>query len=132
RGRRTRCSLPIPPSSGSTTWARGGSTGASRRRIDLDRSVRIPRVALVARVKEFDRDGALDKAMCVFWTKGYEATSLGDLLSAMGIARQSLYDTFGDKRALFGEALARYQQSRGDSLRAVLDGAPSVRRAIRE
>ena len=64
----------------------------------------------MARTKEFDRDAALDRAMHVFWKKGYEATSLPDLLQAMGIARQSLYDTFGEKHALFMAALERYTQ----------------------
>ena len=86
----------------------------------------------MARTKEFDRDAALDRAMHVFWDKGYEATSLADLLAAMGIARQSLYDTFGDKHALFLEALARYESVRGDALSSCLETAPSVRRAFRE
>ncbi|APR82975.1 Transcriptional regulator, TetR family protein [Minicystis rosea] len=86
----------------------------------------------MARAKEFDREEALDRAMHVFWRKGYEATSLGDLLEAMGIARQSLYDTFGDKHALFLEALARYEQGRAGKLHGCLETAPSVRRAFRE
>ena len=51
---------------------------------------------------------ALEKAMNLFWLKGYESASLQDLLEAMGIGRQSLYDTFGDKRSLFLAALDRY------------------------
>ncbi len=47
--------------------------------------------------------------MSVFWSKGYAATSTEDLLRAMEIGRQSLYDTFGDKRRLYVEALERYQ-----------------------
>lgn len=70
--------------------------------------------------------------MHVFWDQGYEATTLPDLLAAMGIARQSLYDTFGDKHALFLHALARYDAARGAELRACLEGATSVRRAFRE
>lgn len=60
------------------------------------------------RPKEFNPDEALDKAMHVFWHKGYEATSMEDLLSAMGINRGSLYATFGDKRELFLKAMDRY------------------------
>ncbi len=86
----------------------------------------------MARTREFDRDEALDRAMHVFWDQGYEATTLPDLLAAMGIARQSLYDTFGDKHALFLHALARYDAARGAELRACLEGATSVRRAFRE
>ncbi|MDY7225568.1 TetR/AcrR family transcriptional regulator [Hyalangium rubrum] len=63
----------------------------------------------MARSKEFDRDEAVKRAMAVFWEKGYEATSTDDLLRAMGIGRQSMYDTFGDKHRLYLEALQRYQ-----------------------
>jgi TetR/AcrR family transcriptional repressor of nem operon len=62
----------------------------------------------VARVKEFDQEKALAGAMDVFWRHGYEGTSLPMLLRAMRIGRQSLYDTFGDKRALFLAAIDRY------------------------
>jgi TetR/AcrR family transcriptional repressor of nem operon len=85
----------------------------------------------MARVKEFDREQALDRAMHVFWQHGYEATSLPDLLQAMGIGRQSMYDTFGDKRALFLLALERYID-RSETTHACLAQATSVKRAIRE
>ncbi|GGP27088.1 TetR/AcrR family transcriptional regulator [Silvimonas amylolytica] len=64
----------------------------------------------MVRPREFDRDEALDRAMRVFWAKGYAATSTEDLLGAMGIGRQSLYNAFGDKRTLYLEALEHYQQ----------------------
>src|SRR6202790_5519520 len=64
----------------------------------------------MARPKEFDRDAAGGGAMAVFWLKGYAAPSPDDLLRAMKIGRQSMYDTFGDKRRLYVEALERYQQ----------------------
>jgi TetR/AcrR family transcriptional repressor of nem operon len=60
------------------------------------------------RPKEFNPDDALDKAMQVFWHKGYEATSMEDLLKAMDLNRGSLYDTFGDKRQLFLKVMDRY------------------------
>jgi len=63
----------------------------------------------MARPKAFDRDEALEKAMNLFWEKGFAATSLPDLLGAMGIGRQSLYDTFGGKQQLFMECLTRYR-----------------------
>ncbi len=63
---------------------------------------------MLGRPKQFDHDEALGKAMEVFWTKGYEATSVQDLLDHMGINRGSLYDTFGDKHALFCEAVGHY------------------------
>ncbi|MBW9115575.1 TetR/AcrR family transcriptional regulator [Rhizobium cauense] len=64
----------------------------------------------MARPREFDRDTALDKALRVFWAKGFAATSTDDLREAMGIGRQSLYGAFGDKRTLYLEALDTYQQ----------------------
>ena len=64
----------------------------------------------MARPREFDRDEALDRATRVFWAKGYASTSTEDLLAAMNIGRQSLYNAFGDKRKLYLEALERYQR----------------------
>src|SRR5260370_41193475 len=65
----------------------------------------------MARPREFDREEALERATEVFWAKGYASTSTDDLLTAMGIARQSLYNAFQDKRALYLEALERYQRT---------------------
>src|SRR5258708_17452446 len=64
----------------------------------------------MARPREFDRDEALDRATRVLWAKGYASTSTEDLLAAMNIGRQSLYNAFGDKRKLYIEALERYQR----------------------
>lgn len=64
----------------------------------------------MVRPREFDRDEALQKAMALFWVQGFAATSTDDLVTAMGIGRQSLYNTFGDKRQLYLEALHTYQQ----------------------
>ncbi|WP_321921871.1 TetR/AcrR family transcriptional regulator [Paraburkholderia guartelaensis] len=63
----------------------------------------------MVRPREFDRDEALGRALRVFWAKGYASTSTEDLLAAMNIGRQSLYNAFGDKRKLYLEALERYQ-----------------------
>ncbi len=60
--------------------------------------------------KQFDADAALTKAMQAFWARGYEATSMQDLVACMGINRGSLYATFGDKRRLFLQALRRYDR----------------------
>jgi AcrR family transcriptional regulator len=62
------------------------------------------------RPREFDADQALDRALEVFWRKGYEGTSIGELTDAMGISRPSLYAAFGNKEALFRKALDRYAQ----------------------
>ena len=65
----------------------------------------------MVRPREFDRDEALERATRVFWAKGYASTSTEDLLLAMNIGRQSLYNAFGDKRKLYLEALEQYQQT---------------------
>jgi AcrR family transcriptional regulator len=62
----------------------------------------------MARPKAFDRDTALQRAISLFREKGFAAASTDDLLGAMGIGRQSMYDTFGDKRGLYLAALERY------------------------
>ncbi len=61
--------------------------------------------------KQFDPEIALDKAMQLFWANGYAATGLNELLETMEIGRKSLYDTFGNKRALYIKALDRYSQT---------------------
>ncbi len=61
-------------------------------------------------VKSFNIDKTLDDAMRVFWSRGYEATSMRDLIQGMGINRGSLYDTYGDKRSLFIAALRHYDK----------------------
>ena len=62
----------------------------------------------MGRPRSFDIDRALDRALQVFWRKGYEGTSLSDLTKAVGVNRPSLYAAFGDKKALFRKALDRY------------------------
>jgi len=62
----------------------------------------------MGRLKAFDEDEVLDRAVDCFWQHGYEATSVRDLADRMGIGGASLYNAYGDKRALFVAALARY------------------------
>ncbi|MFI7633773.1 TetR/AcrR family transcriptional regulator [Nonomuraea sp. NPDC049400] len=62
----------------------------------------------MARNKEFDPEVALQKALELFWERGYEATSMADLVEHLGIARASIYGTFGGKRELYLKALERY------------------------
>jgi TetR/AcrR family transcriptional repressor of nem operon len=85
----------------------------------------------MARHKEFDRDEALQKAMEVFWARGYEATSVRDLVGHTGVNRQSLYDTFGDKHALYLAALDRYREVEGGKMFELLAGQGSVKKALR-
>ncbi|MDK1326491.1 helix-turn-helix domain-containing protein [Arthrobacter sp. zg-Y1143] len=65
----------------------------------------------MGRPRSFDRDAALDKAMRLFWERGYERTSINDLTRELGISAPSLYAAFGDKQELFDEAVARYEAS---------------------
>ncbi|WP_417432332.1 TetR/AcrR family transcriptional regulator [Kiloniella sp.] len=65
----------------------------------------------MARPREFDVEVALNNALQVFWTKGYEGTGITDLLEAMQIARGSLYKAFGDKKNLYLSALKQYEKN---------------------
>ncbi len=65
----------------------------------------------MARPREFDEDEVLEKALHVFWEKGFDGASLSDLLAAMELTKSSLYKAFGSKEQLFRRALARYRQN---------------------
>lgn len=81
----------------------------------------------MTRPKAFDEDAALIRAMELFWEQGYTAASLSQLISCMGISRQSLYDTYGDKHGLFLKALDRYCALVGSRLLQPLSGpAPDL------
>lgn len=86
----------------------------------------------MVRKREFDTDKALDAAMHIFWVKGFEATSLTDLTTAMGIQRPSLYAAFGDKKELFEHVLRRYTTFHAAEIRARLGQGDSVREAVQE
>src|SRR5882672_9601258 len=88
----------------------------------------------MARPKEFDQEKALQRAISIFSQKGFAATSTDDLMREMDVGRQSMYDTFGDKRTLFLKALEVYV---AESVRAInvelqTPGSPlaAVRRAL--
>ena len=89
----------------------------------------------MARPIGFDREEALDRAMGVFWSKGYGAASIEELVTRMGIQRGSLYGTFGDKRTLFLHAVERYQRVVArelfDALEAPGSGLAAIRRFFR-
>jgi TetR/AcrR family transcriptional repressor of nem operon len=86
----------------------------------------------MARVREFDTDEAVRRAMELFWERGYEATSLQDLTGALEIGRGSLYAAFGSKDGLFQAALARYRQEQAQPLLDALASAPDIRTALRQ
>ena len=69
----------------------------------------------------FDEAQVLDRALELFWKDGYASTSMQSLLDHMGISRQSLYNTFGDKRRLFLAALDRYIDMRADQMLSALE-----------
>jgi AcrR family transcriptional regulator len=81
---------------------------------------------VMGRPREFDTDAALERAMRLFWAKGYEGTSIGELTETLGISRPSLYAAFGDKQSLFRAALERYAAGPAGYV-AVALGKPTAR-----
>ncbi|MFG1875504.1 TetR/AcrR family transcriptional regulator [Sphaerisporangium sp. NPDC049003] len=88
----------------------------------------------MARSKEFDPDAALQAALELFWERGYEATSVADLVERLGVGRASLYATFGGKHDLYMKALARYIETRSPSPIEILSqpgpALPAVRALV--
>lgn len=85
----------------------------------------------MARTKDFDEADVLTKAIRLFWQKGYNGTSMQDLVDALGISRSSLYDTFGDKRKLYLKALESYKQTEAANRAKIFDKSIPARTAIR-
>ncbi|MEU2544481.1 TetR family transcriptional regulator [Streptomyces roseolus] len=89
----------------------------------------------MARTKEFDPEAALQAALDLFWARGYEATSMADLVEHLGIGRASLYATFGSKHELYLKAMDRYLESRDprlvEELSAPGPALPAVRALVR-
>ena len=84
----------------------------------------------MARPRAFNEEEVIDKAVEVFWAKGYEATSMQDLIDAMGIQRGSLYGTFGGKQNLFLKSLKRYSVTVVKKLLEILESKPSAVESI--
>jgi len=82
------------------------------------------------RTKQFEKGEVLEKAMHVFWEKGYHATSMQDLIDALGINRASLYDTFGSKKELFDLTLTHYQEQNAKVIAGFLYYQTNVRQGI--
>ncbi|MFJ5263396.1 TetR/AcrR family transcriptional regulator [Streptomyces sp. NPDC088387] len=89
----------------------------------------------MARTKEFDPEAALQSALELFWERGYEATSMADLVERLGIGRASIYATYGNKRDLYLKALDRYGEAQNPALTRELSqpgpALPAVRTVIR-
>lgn len=86
----------------------------------------------MARIREFDPDEALDKAVQLFWRKGYFDTSMDDLVKETGVSRYGLYGTFGNKQKLFKAALVRYAEDFIDNLQGELVRADAGRVEIED
>ncbi|NMM45937.1 TetR/AcrR family transcriptional regulator [Rhodospirillaceae bacterium KN72] len=82
----------------------------------------------MARTKSFDPDTVLDKAVEVFWSRGFEAASVEDLVAGTGVNRASLYGTFGDKKDLFLKAIDRYNDH--SSIKATAETTAPVRAVL--
>lgn len=82
-------------------------------------------------VKQFDTDKILEKAMQAFWSRGYEATSMQDLVDCTGVNRGSLYATYGDKHALFVAALLKYCDRACHEMISDIESKHAPREAIR-
>lgn len=82
------------------------------------------------RPREFDREAALEQAMRLFWFKGFEATSIADLVQAMGISAPSLYAAFGSKEALYAESIRHYGATYEPLFWNNFQAAPTAREAV--
>ena len=87
--------------------------------------------SVMARTKDFDENEVMTRAMELFWLKGYNATSMQDLVDGLGISRSSLYDTYGDKHSLFIRSLENYEAIAGGKIAGIVDNAPSAKAAVR-
>lgn len=84
------------------------------------------------RVKLFNKNEVLNKAMELFWKKGYHATSIQDLVSFLGINRGSLYDTYGGKKELFDQAFQLYRTNNSNGVTAFFESKDEVKKGFRE
>ena len=84
----------------------------------------------MARPREFDETIVIENLMNVFWDKGYEATTMQDLVKASGLLKGSLYGAFGDKQALYLTALKHYNRTRIQAGIDILNGEGSARQKI--
>lgn len=84
----------------------------------------------MARTKEFDENEVLDRAMDLFHARGFAHTSFANLVDSLGISRQSLYDTYGDKHTLFQTALRRYMERAVGGVQRKLETPGSIKQVL--
>jgi TetR/AcrR family transcriptional repressor of nem operon len=87
---------------------------------------------VMARSKDFNENDVLAKAVSLFWLKGYNGTSMQDLVDALGISRSSLYDTYVDKHTLYLKALEFYRDSSGSQLYDIVAQTASAKEALEQ
>ncbi len=86
----------------------------------------------MTRSKLFNENDVLDKAVQLFWCKGYHGTSAQDLVDALGISRSSLYDTFGDKRQLYIKALQQYRSVAAKGLINMIEESTQIDKTVEQ
>lgn len=84
----------------------------------------------MSRAKQFKEEEILDKAISLFWDKGFNGASAQDLVNHLGLSRSSIYDTFSDKRTLFIKALQQYRKQREDGLKEILANSKDIKATI--
>jgi len=109
-------------------WWRAPASGGHGVFLDMADKIRRKR----GRPPAYDREVALTRAMDLFWDRGYAATSLDDLSRAMDMNRPSIYAAFGDKQALYGQALDHYRARVRAAIKDVLGEERPLRPALRE
>jgi TetR/AcrR family transcriptional regulator, transcriptional repressor for nem operon len=82
------------------------------------------------KTKQFDEAAVLDKARDVFWKKGYNGSSMNELVKATGLSRSSIYDSFGDKHGLYTKTLQHYQESQRKMMLEAMPAHLSARKKI--
>ena len=86
----------------------------------------------MARTKDFDENEVLAKAIQLFWHKGYNGTSMQDLVDGLGISRSSLYDTYTDKHTLYIKALESYQNAGACKIQEIINTSAPAKEIIKE
>jgi len=86
----------------------------------------------MARTRAFNEIDVLDKAVELFWAKGYTATSANDLVKGLGLSRSSIYSTFGDKRTLYLRALAHYKKHQGGAMIQMVQQSDDLLKTIEQ